>query len=106
MPGTAAKIRLTEKQYNVLQQISRSTIAPQRLVQRVGVILMSFSGLLNMTIADELGLGALCTLQGLSDRLKGQCRNQERILAGRFKMGNEGSQGWQLAGKSNSKLRK
>jgi len=56
MSGKAAKIQLTEKQYDVLHQIRRSTIAPQRLVQRVGVILMAFAGMLNVTIAREAGL--------------------------------------------------
>ncbi len=36
MSGKAAKVRLTEKQLHVLQQISRSTTAPKRLGQRVG----------------------------------------------------------------------
>ena len=56
MPGKAAKIRLTERQYQVLQQMRRSTTAPKRLFQRVNVILMAFSGELNKTIAAEVGL--------------------------------------------------
>lgn len=56
MSGKAAKIQLTERQYSVLQQIRRSTTAPQRLVQRVTVILMGFAGVLNVTIAQEVGL--------------------------------------------------
>ncbi len=56
MSGKAAKILLTEKQEDVLQQILRSTIAPQRLVQRAGMILQAFSGTLNGTIAQEIGL--------------------------------------------------
>jgi hypothetical protein len=56
MPGKAAKIQLTERQNSVLQQIRCSTTAAQRLVQRVGVILMAFAGELNVTIAQELGL--------------------------------------------------
>ena len=56
MSGKAAKIRLTERQYSVLQQIHRSPTAPQRLVQRVAVILMGFAGMLNVTIAQEVGL--------------------------------------------------
>lgn len=57
MSGKAAKIQLTEKQQHVLQQIRRSTTAPQRLAQRASVILMAFTGMLNGTIAEELGLG-------------------------------------------------
>ena len=56
MSGKAAKIQLTEKQHNILQQIRRSATAPKRLVQRVSVILMGFAGMLNVTIAQELGL--------------------------------------------------
>jgi len=56
MSGKAAKIRLTERQYQVLQQMRRSTTAPKRLFQRVNVILMAFSGELNETIAAEVGL--------------------------------------------------
>jgi len=56
MSGKAAKIQITEKQHRILQQVNRSATAPKRLVQRVGVILMSFAGMLNLTIAQELGL--------------------------------------------------
>jgi len=56
MSGKAAKIRLTERQYQVLQQIRRSTTASKRLLQRVNVILMAFSGELNETIAAEVDL--------------------------------------------------
>jgi transposase len=57
MSGKAAKIRLTEEQEDILQQIIRSTTASKRLVQRVGVILLAFGGALNMAIADKIGLG-------------------------------------------------
>jgi hypothetical protein len=56
MSGKAAKIQITEKQYRILQQVERSATAPKRLVQRAGVILMGFAGILNVTIAQELGL--------------------------------------------------
>jgi transposase len=56
MCGKAAKIQLTERQYKVLQQIRCSTTSAQRLVQRAGVILMAFAGMLNVTIAQDLGL--------------------------------------------------
>jgi transposase len=56
MSGKAAKIRLTEEQQNILQQIMRSTTVAKRLVQRVGVILGGFAGMLNVTIAKESGL--------------------------------------------------
>lgn len=55
MSGKAAKITLTEKQECVLQQIRRSTTTSLRLVQRAGIILLAFSGLLNVDIAHETG---------------------------------------------------
>ena len=56
MSGKAAKIIYTEKQHSILQQMRRSTTAPQRLVQRVGIILMAFTGALNEDIAEKIGL--------------------------------------------------
>ena len=56
MSGKAAKIVLSEEQQSVLQQIHRSRTAPQRLVQRVGIILLAFTGLLNVDIAPKVGL--------------------------------------------------
>lgn len=56
MSGKAAKIVLTEKQEGILRQIHRSTTAPQRLVQRAGIILLSFAGSLNVGITETLGL--------------------------------------------------
>ena len=56
MCGRAAKIQITEKQHLILQQVERSATAPKRLIQRVGVILMGFAGMLNVTIAQGLGL--------------------------------------------------
>ena len=56
MSGKAAKIMCTQKQRSVLEQIKRSTTAPQRLVQRVGIMLMAFTGALNMDIANRIGL--------------------------------------------------
>jgi hypothetical protein len=56
MPGKAAKIRLTEKQKGILEQIMRSRTGPKRLVQRVNVILLAFAGAFNVAIADSVGL--------------------------------------------------
>jgi len=56
MCGKGAKIQLTERQYKALQRIRCSTTAAQRLVQRASVILMGFAGILNVTIAQDLGL--------------------------------------------------
>lgn len=55
MSGKAAKIMLTEEQESVLWRIRRSTTAPQRLVQRVGIILLAFAGALNVDIAKTIG---------------------------------------------------
>jgi len=56
MSGKAAKIRLTEKQHAILQQIVRSTTAPQRLVQRARLIVLAFDGMFNRVIANAIGL--------------------------------------------------
>lgn len=56
MSGKAAKIRLTEKQQNILQQIIRSRTTPKQLLQRASVILQAFGGALNVSIANEIGL--------------------------------------------------
>jgi transposase len=56
MSGKAAKIRLTEKQHTILQQIVRSTTAPQRLVQRARLIVLAFDGMFNRVIANAIGL--------------------------------------------------
>jgi len=56
MSGKAAKVTCTEKQKNILERIKRSTTAPQRLIQRVGIILMAVTGSFNVEIASEVGL--------------------------------------------------
>lgn len=56
MSGKAAKIRLTEKQHVILQQIVCSTTAPQRLVQRARLIVLAFDGMFNRVIANTIGL--------------------------------------------------
>jgi hypothetical protein len=56
MAGKAAKIRLSEKQQNILQKLTRAKTSPVRLVQRTRLILLGFDGLLNGDIAAEVGL--------------------------------------------------
>jgi len=56
MPGTAAKVRLSEKQQVVLEELSRSRSAPKGIVQRAWIVLLGFQGLLNEQIALEVGL--------------------------------------------------
>jgi len=58
MCGKAAKIQFTEKQHNILQLICRSPTASQRLIQRASVILLAFTGALNITIGKDVGLAA------------------------------------------------
>lgn len=56
MSGKAAKVIFSEKQQAILQQLTHSTTAAQRLVQRATVILLAFEGLLNEEIAAKVGL--------------------------------------------------
>jgi transposase len=56
MPGRAAKIRFTEKQHAILQQITRSTTAARRLMQRARLIILAFQGMSNGAIGEEIGL--------------------------------------------------
>lgn len=56
MPGKAAKVRLSEKQLGILQQITRESTAAVRLVQRCQIILLGFEGRLNEDIAAEVNL--------------------------------------------------
>jgi transposase len=56
MSGKAAKIRLTEKQHAILQQIIRSTTASQRLVQRARLIVLACGGMFNGAIGEQIGL--------------------------------------------------
>lgn len=56
MPGKAAKVRLSEKQMDMLRKISREATASVRLVQRSRIILLGFEGLLNEEIAGEVSV--------------------------------------------------
>ena len=56
MPGTAAKVKVTEKQLVVLQELSRSRTAAKGIVQRALIIVLGFQGLLNEQIAVEVGI--------------------------------------------------
>ena len=57
MSGTAARIELSEKQQEVLQQMIRATTLSQRLLQRASVILLAFERHLNEDIATKVNLG-------------------------------------------------
>ena len=56
MPGTAAKIRISEKQLDLLREISRSRTVSKGTVQRATIVLLGFQGFLNEEIAVEVGL--------------------------------------------------
>lgn len=56
MPGTAAKVRVSEKQLEVLEEFSRSRTEARGTVQRASIIVLGFQGLMNMQIAVEVGL--------------------------------------------------
>ena len=55
MPGSANRLRITERQQDVLKEISNSTTSALRLVQRATVILLAFAGEDNQDIAKEVG---------------------------------------------------
>ena len=57
MSGKAAKIVLTEKQQLELENIKRSMVCPQRLIQRATIILLAFEGMLNTQISLLVGIG-------------------------------------------------
>jgi transposase len=56
MPGSAAKIVITERQQAVLRQIVGASTSPVRLVQRAEVVLRAFDGEENRAIAQAIGL--------------------------------------------------
>lgn len=56
MPGTAAKIRVSERQLAVLQQLGRSRTTSKGVVQRSLIVVLGFQGLLNEQISAQVGL--------------------------------------------------
>jgi len=58
MPGRAAKVRLSERQKEILETIVRKSTSEQRLVVRAWMVLLGFEGKLNEVIAAELGMCA------------------------------------------------
>jgi putative transposase len=55
MPGKAAKVVITERQQDILQQMVRSRSCPQGLAQRAQIILLAFERWRNGPIAAHLG---------------------------------------------------
>lgn len=56
MPGMAAKVRVSEKQLVVLQELSRSRTMAKGIVQRALILVLGFQRLMNQQIAVEVGL--------------------------------------------------
>jgi transposase len=57
MPGKAAKIVITERQYEILRTLRDAVTAPSHLRQRAAVVLAAFDGARNDDIACQVGLG-------------------------------------------------
>jgi transposase len=56
MPGKAAKVQITERQQEILEELSRSRSESQMISQRAQIILLAFQGRLNEEIAGEVEL--------------------------------------------------
>src|SRR5271163_4572260 len=56
MPGKAAKVRVSERQWGILQELSRSRTAAKGMIQRASILVLGVQGLLNEQIAVEVGL--------------------------------------------------
>lgn len=56
MPGTAAKVVVTERQFEILEEIVASRVASVRLVQRAKIVLLSFAKRNNEEVGEVVGL--------------------------------------------------
>ena len=56
MPGTAAKILVSERQQSLLKEFSKSRTVGKGIVQRATIVLLGFAGLPNEEIALQVGL--------------------------------------------------
>ena len=56
MPGTAAKIVVSERQQSLLKEFSKSRTVGKGIVQRATIVLLGFAGLPNEEIALQVGL--------------------------------------------------
>jgi putative transposase len=54
MPGKAAKVVITERQQDILQQMTGSRCCPQGLARRAEIILLAFDGWRNGPLADRI----------------------------------------------------
>lgn len=57
MPGSAAKVVITERQHEILQELVAGRTTPVRLAQRATIVSRAFAKVDNADIADEIGLG-------------------------------------------------
>lgn len=57
MPGSAAKVTISERQQQILKKFSTATTVALRLIQRATIILLAFDGLANQDIASKVGIG-------------------------------------------------
>jgi transposase len=56
MPGSAAKVTVSEKQLVILEEFSRSRSISEGIKRRATIVLLAFEGLLNEEIAPQVGL--------------------------------------------------
>jgi transposase len=56
MPGKAARVKVSERQWEVLQELSRSRTVAKGIVQRALILVLGVQGLRNEQIAVEVGL--------------------------------------------------
>src|SRR4051794_15362625 len=56
MPGKAAKVRVSERQWAVLEELSRSRAVAKGIAQRASILVLGVQGLRNEQIAAEIGL--------------------------------------------------
>lgn len=56
MPGTAAKVLISERQQKLLEEFSKSRTLGQCIAQRAMIILLGFAGMFNEDIAIQVGL--------------------------------------------------
>ncbi|MGH9696520.1 MAG: transposase [Bryobacteraceae bacterium] len=59
MPGTAAKVIISERQQHLLEEFRKSRTIGKSLVQRATIILLAFSGMFNEDIALRVGLNRI-----------------------------------------------
>jgi len=57
MPGSAAKVLITERQQEILHDLVNGRTTPVRLAQRATIVLRAFAGVDNADIAQEITLG-------------------------------------------------